>query len=321
MDVGFIGVGGIAQPHLDHLDDIDDVSVSVVCDVDEAAAREAADPRGATVYTDHEEMYEREGGVLDAVYVCIPPFAHTTQELMAAERGIPFLVEKPIALSRDLAEEVSAAVAANDVVTQVGYQRRYSPLLERAGEILDGRRIALLDGRRVSSVPGTAWWGIEAESGGQVVEMSTHDFDVARYLGGEVERVSAYGGQEVVTEAIDFEDATTASMRHESGAVSNVSSTCAGAGWGGGADFAVVADGAELYVHWGDRLTGTADGEEVAVEAEGASAQRREDEAFIEAVRADDPDLPRSPYADAARTLDLTLSVTEAIDGGEVVLS
>ena len=142
MHVGFIGAGGIARSHLEHYDAMDDVSITAVCDVDADRAREVADPREAAVYEDHETMYAERSDDLDAVVVGIPPFAHTTQETMAAERGIPFLVEKPLALSMEHARKVRDAVEDAGIVTQVGYQRRYHPVVERTKELIGGRQVA-----------------------------------------------------------------------------------------------------------------------------------------------------------------------------------
>jgi hypothetical protein len=59
---------------------------------------------------------------LDAVYVCIPPFAHGEPELDLIRRGIPFFVEKPVSLGLDVAEEIAAAVSKAKLITGVGYR-------------------------------------------------------------------------------------------------------------------------------------------------------------------------------------------------------
>lgn len=86
--VGLIGAGGIARYHLRHLKQMDDVAVTAVTDVDAARAEEIASQTGARVFPDHRALLD--SGTVDAVFVCVPPFAHTDQELLAAERGIHF---------------------------------------------------------------------------------------------------------------------------------------------------------------------------------------------------------------------------------------
>ncbi|HET7559349.1 MAG TPA: Gfo/Idh/MocA family oxidoreductase, partial [Limnochordia bacterium] len=74
MRVGFIGVGGISGNYRRTLKQMPDVQIAAVCDIDEARARAAAAEVGAQVFTDHRRMLDAGG--LDAVFVCIPPFAH-----------------------------------------------------------------------------------------------------------------------------------------------------------------------------------------------------------------------------------------------------
>ncbi|MCC2686800.1 MAG: dehydrogenase, partial [Paenibacillaceae bacterium] len=101
MNIAFIGVGGIATRYLKAIDAMADIRVAAVCDLNEARAREVAEPLGATVYTDHRELYKQGG--FEAVLICIPPFAHTDQETMAVERNIHLFVAKPVALTMEKA--------------------------------------------------------------------------------------------------------------------------------------------------------------------------------------------------------------------------
>jgi predicted dehydrogenase len=314
--LGFVGAGFIASRHLENLQGREDVEVAAVCDVDEEAAREAADPHGASVYADHREMYDRED--LDAVVVGVPPFAHEDQELLAADRGVDLLVEKPLALTREKAREIGDAVAEAGLVTQVGYMNRYAEITDRARELLGDRTVGLVAGRWHTGVPGSPWWRVKEKSGGQVVEQSTHTFDLVRHFAGEVDRVSAYGGQEIVTEEIDFEDSTAAVMEHENGAVSTVSSSSAVED-DGEVSLTVVADGARLRLDFRtNELTGVVDGEPIDFAGD-ARPYAREMDDFLAAVAAGDADRPRSPYDDALRSFELTLAVEEALDTGEAV--
>lgn len=77
MEIGFIGAGKMAGILMEKVDAVDDASITAVCDVDEDAAREAADPRDATAYTDHETLYAEEP--LDAVFVAILRSRTTTK--------------------------------------------------------------------------------------------------------------------------------------------------------------------------------------------------------------------------------------------------
>lgn len=306
---GLIGAGGMAAAHMDNLDALDAELVGV-CSRTEESARELAAPRGATVYPDAETLFETAD--LDAVIVSIPPYAHEGQEQLAAEHGVDLFVEKPIALSRDTAREIHDAVETHGLVTQVGHQFRYADVVERAHELLADRTLTQIEGRWIDEVPPLPWWTQKDESGGQLVEQSTHIFDLVRDFGGEVAACAAFGGQRVVTDEIDFADSTVVAMRHEDGVVSQVTSTSASPEKDVSLEF--VAEDCRLELDLvSHTLTGTVDGESVKFEGE-QRPYRKELADFVEAVEAGDPAQPRSPYADALRTFELTLDADDALD-------
>jgi len=190
MKIGFVGTGGIANYHLEHLMKIKEAEIVALCDVVEERAKETAKKCKGAFYTDYRKMLDKEK--LDALYICIPPFAHQGQELLAAEKGIPFFVEKPIALSLDYAKKVEEKVAKNNLITSVGYQDRYQDIIDYVKKVLAGRKIGLFLGYWMGGMPTVSWWRKKEESGGQAVEQTTHIFDLARYIFGEVEKVAAF---------------------------------------------------------------------------------------------------------------------------------
>ena len=314
--LAFIGAGGIADwQHFDNLEEMDDAEVVAICDIDEETSRAAADRFDAESFTDHHDLYEH--AAFDAVFVCLPPFAHTDQEIMAAERGIDLFVEKPLALSNEKAREIQEAIETNDVIAQAGYNWRYSAGLERASEILEGRTIGYIDGYWWCGAAGGPdhWWREMETCGGQPVEQSTHIFDAVRFLAGDVESVSAAGVNRL-EEGVDFSDATSATMEHEDGLLSHVSSSCASEENRFGIE--IVADGATLSVGQ-HRISGVVDGEEIDEEFD-QDPYLKEVEAFLDAVETRDAASIRSPYADAAKSLALSLAVNESIERGEPVV-
>ncbi len=80
--IGFIGTGGIAQRHLQTLSKNSDAQLVAYCDLDVERAQKAAKEYGGNAYRDYEKMLDREE--LDALVICIPPFAHGDIELAAA---------------------------------------------------------------------------------------------------------------------------------------------------------------------------------------------------------------------------------------------
>jgi predicted dehydrogenase len=310
--IAFIGAGGIAQNYLGSLDDIDQASVTAICDLDEKRAQEAAEPRDAAVYTDHRDLYEDSD--FDAVVVAIPPFAHTDQELLAAEHGTDLFIAKPVALSSEKVAEVETVLEEDGIVTQAGHMWRYADVTDRLLELLDGRTVGMVDGQVWVETPETPWWRERDRSGGQIVEQAAHIYDLVRYVAGDVEQVFAAGDHRLDA-PVDFEDVSSVTMSHENGAVSHVSNTCAAPDHQYGLQ--VVAEDARLDIQYLDNsLSGVVDGEEVHYEGD-RDGYARQLESFVDACLTNDPSRVRSDYADAAETLRTALAATRSLESGE----
>ncbi|MBA2448979.1 MAG: Gfo/Idh/MocA family oxidoreductase, partial [Chloroflexi bacterium] len=180
--IGFIGAGLIANRHLGDLLGFDDVRVVAIADPQLERAEALAERCGGKAYPNPEDMLDREH--LDAVYICVPPFAHGRPEAAVLDRGLPFFVEKPLAADLATAETVAARVAAAGIVTATGYHWRYLDITERAQALLADNPAHLALGYWLDSTPPPEWWAISTKSGGQMVEQTTHIFDLARVLVG-----------------------------------------------------------------------------------------------------------------------------------------
>jgi predicted dehydrogenase len=113
-------------------------------------------------------------------------------------------------------------------VTAIGYHWRYLDIVEEAQEQLKRNPARLVTGYWPDLTPPPEWWVNEAQSGGQLVEQTTHIFDLARLLVGEVEEVYALAArtQRPDYPGCDICESSTASLRFASGAIGSISSTC-----------------------------------------------------------------------------------------------
>ena len=127
--LGIIGAGGIATRHTNVLRDFPDVNIAAFADQSLDRAQELATLAGAKAYEDFRQMLDREQ--LDALYICVPPFAHGEIERAALERGLPFFVEKPLAADYETAAQIAREVAAHNHITVVGYHWRYLDTTEQ----------------------------------------------------------------------------------------------------------------------------------------------------------------------------------------------
>ena len=312
MKIGFIGVGGIAGNYLSSLKKLDR-SVAAVCDINAERAAKVAAELGSASYADHQEMLAQES--LDAVFIAIPPGAHDSQVADAAQSGAAVFVAKPVALDLDTARRTRDAIAESGVINQAGYMARYSDITQKAKELAHDQRLGLGIGRFMCRMGTHPWWGKKAVSGGQMLEQSTHVFDLLRYFLGEVIEVHAYGHSGLGTDIADFEDSTVCNLRFASGAVGSVTSTCCANAPDG---FAAEVSGRDFYLKllMDNRLQGQADNKAIEFDGEEAGYFRQV-EHFLQAVERKDQSLVRSSYEDAARTLAVTLAANRSLETGQ----
>lgn len=316
--VGLIGAGIIATRHLGNLMTFDDVRVAAVADPVDERARDLAGRAGATAYADAGEMLDREP--LDAVYICVPPFAHGVPEAAVLERDLPFFVEKPLAVDLETAETIAREVAARGLVTAAGYHWRYLDITERARELLRDNPARLALGYWLDFTPPPPWWTHQSLSGGQIVEQTTHIFDAARLLVGEVTHVSAVAIRPPRTAFpdADIASASVATLHFASGALGTVASTCV-LNWPHRIGLHLFCEGMAIELSEFELMVDVGRGRPVQ-RAQG-DPMLREDRDFIDAVRGK-PSRIRVPYAEALATHRLaTAAARAAREGGTVALS
>lgn len=314
--IACIGTGWVAGRHLQVMSQIEDVAIVGVVGRAEARAIPLAEQYGAQAYGNLEAMLDAQQP--DALLICTIPGDHGTVERAAIARGIPFLVEKPLAADWQTAADIAAAVERADLITSVAYHWRYHETVARAQAFLKDRYVALVQGYWLDGTPPPAWWSIEAESGGQFVEQATHIFDLARMLVGEASEV--YAATAPVERAGgrrgDVDEVSAATVRFASGAVGNFAATCLLAGQHR-AGLHLYGDNFALEI--GEHLLITVDGNERHEFHSDADAFVPEDAAFIAAVRQRDPSGIRSSYADALLTHRLTTQARASAKLGQVL--
>ena len=314
--IGLIGAGRVGCAHLESLATIPEVEVAAVCDSDRARAESAAQSFGAAVHINFRALLEAER--LDAVILCLPPFARGEPEMLAARAGIHLLVEGPVAVSVQKARQVQEEIEKGGVLASVACPWRYLSGTDRAMEMLSDRKIALVRAWRFGPPPPTGWRCRRESSGGYFLQEAADLIDLARHLAGEITTVSAMEFQGIAAARLpdyDIEDALAAVVHFRSGAVGEIVST----------DIApseesvlsVTADRLEMRIT-SESLEVVEPGQRTRQEHSGV-ALRASQEAFLEAVRSGNAGAIRCTYADAVRTLEVLLATTESAQTGKVI--
>ncbi len=221
--LGIIGTGRIGQLHLDNvLRFIPEASVSALSDIAFDHAKSVAESRGVKrVYPDPKAIFEEPD--INAVLICSSTDTHAAFIEEAAKAKKHVFCEKPIALDLATIDHALAAAEEAGIKLQIGFNRRFDPnFMEARRQVLEGL-IGMLHIVRISSrdpePPPLAY--IET-SGGLFMDMTIHDFDMARYIvGDDVEEVYAAGAVLVdpkIGEAGDI-DTAVITLRFRGGAI------------------------------------------------------------------------------------------------------
>jgi myo-inositol 2-dehydrogenase / D-chiro-inositol 1-dehydrogenase len=164
-----------------------------------AQAEDLAQRFGGRAYAEYAELVDK----VDLVDICTPTFLHQPMAVEAAAAGKHVVCEKPIALTIEDGQAMIDACAAAGVRFFVGMVLRFFPQYRVAQELVAGGKIGqlgVLRLKRVAYVPMKLldnWYIDEKQSGGIVLDLMIHDFDYARWLAGEVDRVFARRGSVV----------------------------------------------------------------------------------------------------------------------------
>jgi predicted dehydrogenase len=273
----------------------------------------------------------------DMVFICVPPYCHGEIEMETIARGIHMFVEKPVALDMALAESIRDAAAAKGVITASGFQCRYSNLVPATQAFVNNNEIIYVGCERMGGLPDVHWWRVKDLSGGQAVEQTVHQFDMIRYIMGEVVEVSSFAARGFIKDipGYDTDDVSVNALRFASGALGCVSTGCyalTGAAYDSKITFSAKDARLDHYIIERVRIYGNREnqpetgglifsgdgamrfgGSAVQELPDDGNAGRLCDRTFVDAVLTGDASKIRSPYADAVKTLALTLACNRSM--------
>ena len=229
--IGLIGCGRISRRHLDVIGALPQLELVAVCDRVQSKAQEAAQTNGAKAYTDFEEMLCKEN--LDVVSVLTESGSHARVGIAAAPHVKALIIEKPMALTLESADELIEAADANSTRLFVVKQNRFNSAVLRAREALEtGRFGKLVMGtvrvrwcRRQDYYDQDPWRGTWRYDGGVFTNQASHHVDLLQWMLGPVESVKAYTATRLVD--IETEDTGAAILRFTSGALGIIEATTA----------------------------------------------------------------------------------------------
>lgn len=210
VNIAVIGTGRMGSVHVANLvHSIPEANLSAICDIKLDVAQAVADKLGIkrVVQDYHELLADKD---IEAILIASSTDTHAFIMKDVAAAGKHIFCEKPLSMNLESIDDALAAVEKAKVKLQVGFNRRFDKSYQQVHRIVDsgeiGRPCVLRITSRDPELPAMEYL---RASGGMFLDMSIHDFDMARFLIGEVEEIYAVGSVLVAPALNEFGDIDT----------------------------------------------------------------------------------------------------------------
>jgi len=229
-----VGCGEIAKKHVHVIQNLmDHAEIVGFCDTAIEKAQKFAGPLNVPAFSNAEEMMDTIGNNVDIINILTPSGNHQKSIMDVVEYGKPIVVEKPIALRLDEADDIIHACDDHNVKIFVVHQNRYNlPIIKAREAMEEGRFGKLVMGtvrlrwkRDQKYYDSADWRGTWAYDGGVFTNQASHHIDMLTWFMGPVETVKAIATTRLVN--IECEDTGAALVRFSSGAIGIIEVTTA----------------------------------------------------------------------------------------------
>ncbi len=210
VNLAVIGTGRMGSVHVRNIARlIPEANLVAVCDIRLEVAQAVADECGVErVMKDYRELLADRD--IEAILIATSTDTHAFIIKDVARAGKHILCEKPLALELDKIDEALEAVEKAGVKLQIGFNRRFDKSFQKVHDIVAsgeiGRPCILRITNRDPDLPAMEFMRV---SGGMFLDMTIHDFDMARFQVGEVEEVYAIGDVLIEPQLREFNDTDT----------------------------------------------------------------------------------------------------------------
>lgn len=210
LNVAVVGVGHLGRVHAKIYAEHPNARLAYVVDRDGELAQKTAREHGAEALSDARELPDD----IDAVSVVVPTVYHAEVAVPLLERGIPVLVEKPLASNLEEADAILAAADKSGAKLAVGHVERFQPGVRRLREM--GMRPRFIECHRLAP------FRMRAVDVGVVHDLMIHDLDLVLHLvDAPVASIDAAGGALLTSS----EDVASVRIVFENGARANVTAS------------------------------------------------------------------------------------------------
>jgi predicted dehydrogenase len=210
LPVAVVGAGKMGSLHSRIYSQMDSVDLVAVVDADISRAQKLTEQYGGTPYSDPAEILDS----VRAVTVAVPTEFHMAIASPFLRRGIPVLVEKPLASTLEQARALRELAAEHNCLLQVGYSERFNPVIQAMKRMNVTPR--MIEAQRISP------FTFRSTDVGVVLDIMIHDLDIIlSMVSSEVTDVQAVG----VNVIAQHEDVANARLTFANGCVVNLTAS------------------------------------------------------------------------------------------------
>ena len=326
VGMAILGCGRIGRIHAGNLARHPRAKLVAVFDVASDAARQTADELGVKRAGSLDEVWADPQ--VAAVVVATPTDTHVPLITAAVKAGKAVFCEKPIDVDLERARACWRDICAHRPRLMMGFNRRFDPSFRALRERLQrgdiGRAELIVITSRDPAPPSLAYL---RSSGGLLRDMTIHDFDMARYLAGDITQVQAFGANLVdpkIAKLGDI-DTCTLSLRAKSGALLQINNSrrCVYGydqrieAFGAGGMLQAGNQRATTVEYWGAERTGARDPVLNFFLERYAEAYRAELDAFTQSVMEGGPMKP--DFSDGLEALRLAVAAEDSLRTHQIV--
>ncbi len=217
------GAGSIGSRHVRNLLSLGFGDISVYDPSEERLSRLVKECSRIQIHTDYDAALR---GQYDAAFIASPNRFHIGQATDLAHRGCHLFIEKPLSHTMEGVDGLSDLLRRKNLISLVACNRRFQPAVRQTREAVSEGELGRILNYRIQCAsyfpewrPGADYrenYGASKEQGGGVILDMIHELDIARWIFGDVEEVTAVAGKRSDLD-INVEDTAEIILRHSSG--------------------------------------------------------------------------------------------------------
>ncbi len=210
LKIAVIGVGYLGQFHAEKYSVLPEVELVGVVDTDRVRGSQIAEKLKTRWFPEPAALL----GLVDAVSIVVPTAFHYGTALPFLEQGVHVLLEKPITVTLEQADQLLAAASRRKLVLQIGHIERFNPAVTSIKP--------LLSAPRYMTAERTAPFTVRCTDVNVILDLMIHDLDIVTDLAKSEPREISAAGMSIITNEIDM---AAARIVFENGCIADISAS------------------------------------------------------------------------------------------------